>query len=377
MHNDHAANMSQVLVTGGGGFIGSHTVDYLIQEGFNVRVLDNLEPQVHGMREFKYRNEKAEYQIGDIRFKKHWRKAINDVDFIVHLAGAVGIAQSFWQVKKYMDVNSIGTSNLYQLLIEESGLKKRIKKIVIASSKSCYGEGSYRCPEHGVFNPMQRPLDQLERKKWEVLCPQCGKESRPEAIKESKPLQNLNPYSLSKYTTEQLSLDYSYALGIDTVALRFFNIYGSRQSLSNPYTGVMAIFLSRLKNNHSPVLFEDGKQLRDYVHVEDVARIIGKSLLKGSGVYNLGTGKGTSLIDISNELASLVGKDIEPMITGDFRPGDNRHDFANNSKLKSEIGFSNFTPLKNGLEELINWSKHAEAVDKFDISEKERMKYLK
>lgn len=368
--------MPDVLVTGGSGFIGSHTVDRLVEEGYKVRVLDNLEPQVHNRRKNNFKNGRAIYQIGDIRYKKHWLKALDGVEYIIHLAGAVGIAQSFWQVKKYMDVNGSGIANLYQVIEENPNIRKKIRKIVVASSKSCYGEGTYSCDSHGPFNPLQRQIGQLKRQQWEVLCPICERESRPRAIREDKPLQNLNPYSLSKYVTEQLSLDYGYALGIDTVALRYFNVYGSRQSLSNPYTGVMAIFLSRLKNGNSPVIFEDGNQMRDYIHVSDVSKINVLSLQNGNGVYNLGTGTPTPLKEIAIKLASLTGKEIEPNISNDFRPGDNRHDFADNTRLKRDLRPNGFVPLDKGLNELIHWGDNVDAVDKFAKSELERKRYL-
>ncbi len=368
--------MPDVLVTGGAGFIGSHTVDGLVEQGYKVRVLDNLEPQVHTSKKITHINPGAEYINGDIRYRKHWIRALEGVEYIIHLAGAVGIAQSFWQVKKYVDVNASGTANLYQAIEEVPKIRSNLRKIVVASSKSCYGEGTYSCDKHGPFNPLQRPIQQLKNHQWEVLCPVCGRQSGPKAIREDKPLQNLNPYSLSKYVTEQLSMDYSYALGIETVAFRYFNVYGSRQSLSNPYTGVMAIFLSRLKNGNPPVIFEDGNQVRDYIHVSDVAAANRLALERGNGVYNLGTGIPTPLKEIATRLAGLNGLDILPHITSDYRPGDNRHDFADNTKLNRDLKVSNFMSLEKGLSELIHWSADQVAVDKFALSESQRKKYL-
>lgn len=368
--------MSSVLVTGGAGFIGTHTVKELIEDGFNVGVLDSLETQAHLNASRTAMDPNVKLIKGDVRYKKSWERALTDVEYVIHLAGAVGIAQSFWQVKKYMDTNTIGTTNLYQTIVTNKEIRKRIKKIVVASSKSCYGEGSYKCKEHGSFNPGIRSLRQLIKKEWDVKCPICGRIADPIPISEEKPLQNLNPYSLSKYTTEQLALDFGYSLEIPTVALRYFNVYGSGQSLSNPYTGVMAIFLSRIKNNRSPIVFEDGLQQRDFIHVSDVARVNVLSLEKGSGVYNVGTGKPTTLLRMVKLINDHMGSSVMPEIPQKFRQGDNRHDFANNAKLSGDLGLNNYIPLSKGLEELVSWSKTASAVDWFDKEERERDKFL-
>ena len=369
--------MERVLVTGGLGFIGSHTVDRLVEEGYKVTVLDNLEKQVHLGNVPEYRNKNADYIFGDIRYRKHWIKALKGVDYIIHLAGAVGIGQSFWQGRKYMDVNVGGTATLFDILINNRSMTKDIRKIVVASSKSLYGEGTYRCEEHGKITPLPRNMEQLRSHQWEILCPVCGRPTSPIPTKEDKPPQNLNPYSLGKYATERMAMFYSDVLEIPSVALRYFNVYGPRQSLSNPYTGVVAIFLSRLKNNHPPVLFEDGKQMRDYIYVKDVADINVSSLTNGSGIYNVGTGKPNSLLDVISTLNRLLNTNIEPEITGDFRPGDNRHDFADTSRLISDYGIHGFTDFDHGMSALISESKSAEAKDMFEKEEIERKKFLR
>jgi len=368
--------MNRILVTGGLGFIGSHTVDLLIEKGYRVTVLDNLEKQVHLGKIPKYKNEGADYIFGDIRYGKSWLKALKDVEGIIHLAGSVGIGQSFWQPKKYLDVNVASTGLMYQTIVKNPDIKKKIERIVLASSKSLYGEGIYSCKNHGEFSPDIRPWDQLERREWELKCPICGENMIPKGITEEKIPQNLNPYSLSKYATERLAVDYSYLLGIKTVAFRYFNVYGERQSLSNPYTGVMAIFLSRLKNNNPPFLFEDGKQLRDYIYVKDVAKFNALALEKGDGVYNLGTGKPTSLIEIVHILNKGLGTNIEPTISNDFRPGDNRHDYANLDRLKKDFGDIKLVEINVGIKKLIDWSMSEKSIDKFQRQEKERKKYI-
>lgn len=368
--------MNKILVTGGMGFIGSHTVDKLIDKGYEVRVLDNLEEQVHLGKKPDYLNQKAEYIIGDVRKSADWKKALENVEYVIHLAAAVGVGQSFWQPKKYMEVNATGTAILYEILTKNKKIKDNIKKIVVASSKSIYGEGAYRCKVHGLIHPPVRSLEQMKDNKWEVKCQECSSSVEPTGIFESKPAQNLNPYALSKYCTERLAIDYSYSLSIPTVAFRYFNVYGPRQSLSNPYTGILAMFLSRVKNDKPPIIFEDGKQLRDFIYVEDIAEFNLKALENGEGVYNLGTGKTNSLISLAEEIKKQFNSDVELNITGEFRPGDNRHDFANISKLTKDFGSYNFKDISKGMESLIEFGKQAEAIDFSKKSEQERKKYI-
>ncbi len=369
--------MSNVLVTGGLGFIGSYTVDELIKSGYKVTVLDNLERQVHGGRIPEYLNKKAIFIKGDIRDKKSWIKALDNVDYIIHLAATVGVGQSFWSPKKYTDVNASGTANLFEILTREKNIRKKIQKVVVASSKSIYGEGTYECSIHGTVNPEPRSISQLKNKDWEMRCPICGEYVKPISTKEDKPAQNLSPYALSKYYAERIAIDYSNALDIPAVEFRYFNAYGPRQSLNNPYTGVMAIFISRLKNKNPPIIFEDGKQMRDFIFVEDIAKINKTALEKGNGVYNVGTGKPTSLLSILVSLEKLLDVKIEPKITNDFRPGDNRHDFADLSNFTKVFGSFDFTDVYSGLGKLVEWSNSQDAKDLFEKEEKERKEYLK
>lgn len=369
--------MEKVLVTGGLGFIGSYTVDKLVTEGYEVTVLDNLERQVHLGKFPKFINKDANYIRGDIRFQKHWLKALPGVDYIIHLAGAVGTGQSFWQPRKYLSINTLGTATLYEILIKNRKIKENIEKIVVASSKSINGEGAYRCEVHGPVFPETRSIEILREHIWEHKCPICGGELKPIPLTESKPLQNPNPYSLGKYTTENLALQYSKLLDIPTVAFRYFNVYGPRQSLNNPYTGVLAIFLSRMKNGNSPLLFEDGGQLRDYIYVKDVADANVKALKVGEGCYNIGTGKPTSLLKIVENLNELLGTKIEPKISKEFRVGDNRHDYASMEKFYKDFGKTNFLKLEDGMRELVNWSLSESSEDNFQKQERERLRYLK
>lgn len=369
--------MTRVLVTGGMGFIGSHTVDCLVEKGYDVTVLDNLERQVHRGLKPTYLNPKATYETGDLRFTKSWVKALNGVESVIHLGAVVGVAQSFWEARKYSSVNVTGTATFFQLLLKDGGLRKRIGKIVVASSKSIYGEGAYLCKTHGLLYPDPRPVSQLKSKQWEVRCNSCDQELKPVGIDERKPPQNLSPYALSKYATERLAMDFSLVTQIPTVAFRYFNVFGPRQSLNNPYTGVVSIFLSRLKNRRAPIIFEDGQQLRDLVYVEDVANLNVEALEEGvEGVFNLGTGKPHSLLEIVEMLKRLVEVDIDASVTNEFRPSDNRHDFADASKLNAHFKQTSFTSLERGLGNLVRWSAKMGARDRFWVEERERNMYF-
>jgi dTDP-L-rhamnose 4-epimerase len=368
----------RVLVTGGAGFIGSHTVDFLIEKGHEVRILDNLEPQVHQGKIPDYLNEKAQLIKADVTDENAWKKSLTDIDAIIHLAAMVGVGQSMYQPVRYLHVNTIGTAKLFETLIKNPELKRNIKKIIVASSKSIYGEGAYKCQEHGVVYPGLRPVEQLEKKDWEVRCPQCNEHVKPVGTTEEKPAQNLSVYALSKFDTERIAVDFGSTLGIPTVAFRYFNVYGPRQSLSNPYTGVCAIFMSRIKNNNPPKIFEDGGMLRDFIYVEDIARANFLAIEKAekTDVYNVGTGKSTSIKSIAEILIGIFRSNVTPNVTEEFRFGDNRHDYSDITKIKKDLGFVPKWDLKKGMEQLVEWSKLQDAHDKFDSAEQERIKYL-
>lgn len=368
----------KVLVTGGAGFIGSHTVDLLVEKGFDVIILDNLEPQVHGNKKPDYLNPKAKFILGDVTKLDTWKNVLKDVNAVIHLAAMVGVAQSMYQPTRYLNVNTLGTAKFYETLVTREDLRKRIQKIIIAGSQSIYGEGAYECKNCGITYPILRSREQLEKKDWEIHCPKCDKYVKPVPTNEEKPPLNLSTYALTKYDQEKMSLNYGFALNIPTAALRYFNVFGPRQSLNNPYTGVCAIFSSRIKNNNSPIIYEDGLQTRDFIYVEDVARSNLLCLEKFTGVdsFNVGTGAPTNILKIAEILIKLHGSNVEPKITGEFRTGDIRHAFGDVSKIKKELGFIAKVPLEEGFKKLIEWGQTQEAVDRFEEAEKERMKYL-
>ena len=296
----------RILVTGGAGFIGSHLVDALVEQGHDVVIYDNLEPQVHQREQIPdYLNTRAEFVKSEIRDKNELKEVVMDVDIVFHQAAVVGIGQSMYQIEKYMDVNTFGTAKLLDILVNK---EHSVKKLVVASSMSIYGEGKYVCEGCGVVYPKLRPNEQLKAEEWEMKCPNCGKEVKAVPTDEDKPLHPTSIYAISKRDQEEMSLVAGRAYGIPTVALRYFNVYGPRQSLSNPYTGVCAIFSSRIKNNSSPVIFEDGWQSRDFISVYDIVQANILVMNKNSAdyeVFNVGTGKPTSISEVAKVLIGL------------------------------------------------------------------------
>jgi dTDP-L-rhamnose 4-epimerase len=367
-------SVSRVLVTGGAGFIGSHTVDLLLKEGFEVLILDNLEEQVHGGRPPSYLNPEAKLVVGDVRDRALLRRLVEGVDAIIHLAAAVGVGQSMYGVEKYIDYNTRGTATLLDVLVNE---EHGVRKLIVASSMSIYGEGKYYCEScREAFAPSLRSLEQLRRRLWEHICPRCGSILAPAPTDEEKPLKPASVYAQSKRHQEELSLLIGSAYGLPAVSLRYFNVYGPRQSLSNPYTGVCAIFISRLLNRKPPYLFEDGGQLRDFIHVSDVAKANLKALESSSCDYqaiNVGTGRPTSIKRVAQLLAEALGVEERPLVSQRFRVGDVRHCYADTSRAERLLGFKASLSLEDGLRELAStalkegWG----AQDRFEQSLKE------
>jgi dTDP-L-rhamnose 4-epimerase len=357
-----------ILVTGGAGFIGSHLVDGLLERGDKVRVLDNLEPQVHGgLRE---RGEWPGYLrdceriAGDVRDKDVLRCALQGVDVLYHLAAAVGVAQSMYEIERYVDANTRGTAVLLDVLANEP---HSLRKLIVASSMSIYGEGAYRCPEHGRIHPRLRSEAQLAARDWEMRCPLCGQEVAPLPTGEEKPLYSTSVYAITKKDQEELCLAVGRAYGLPTVALRFFNVYGPRQALSNPYTGVAAIFSGRLLNGLPPVIYEDGLQSRDFTHVSDIVQGLLLALERdemADGAYNVGTGRALTILDVAHALIGHL--DIEePEVVGRFRAGDIRHCYADVGRLAA-LGYAPGVRFEDGVAELVEWVRAQTAADRFE-----------
>ena len=353
----------KILVTGGCGFVGSHLVDRLVSDGHKVKVYDILEPQVHGFKKPAYLNKGAEYIYADIRDREKLKKAIKDIEFIFHEASQVGVGQSMYEIEKYVAHNSYGTAVLLDLLVNT---KNKVGKIVVASSMSIYGEGAYKCKACGRVYPQLRKVKQLRKKEWEMKCPRCGKVVSCIPTSEDKPLSPTSIYATTKRCQEEMCLEVGNAYKIPAVALRYLNIYGPRQSLNNPYTGVCAIFLSRVKNNKSPLIFEDGGQSRDFIHVSDIVEanmLAMKSKKADYDFFNVGTGVSHSIIEVAQKIIQLYGKKIVPEVLNKFRAGDIRHCYGDISKINSKLGFVPKVSFTKGMQGLIEWSEAQEAVD--------------
>jgi len=347
-----------VLVTGGAGFIGSHLVDLLVEKGCDVRVYDNLDPQVHPRRKAPgYLDPRASLVRGDVRDQKKLLWALEGVDVVVHLAAAVGMGQSMYQVERYVSANTGGTAVLLDLLVNGN---LPVKKLVVASSMSIYGEGKYQCQNCGPVYPGLRSEAQLGKRDWELDCPSCGRKAVPIPTDETKPLQPTAVYSMTKRHQEELCLLIGKTYGIPTVALRFFNVYGPRQTLSNPYTGVSAIFTSQILSGKPPYIFEDGGQRRDFVHVRDVANAVWMSLEKRAAdfqVYNVGSGSSISIRELAEYLLRIHGSSLPPFVSNAFRVGDTRHCFADITKIRGDLGYAPTVDLEKGFAELAEWSR--------------------
>jgi dTDP-L-rhamnose 4-epimerase len=361
-------SIRHVLVTGGAGYIGSHLVDALVAREYRVTVLDSLVPQVHRSGAWpSYRNARADYVHGDVRDRAVFEPLVLAADAVVHFAAAVSVGQSMYQVDRYVDVNTRGTAVLLDILINAS---HHVEKVIVASSIGVYGEGAYRCSTHGAVAPTIRSEAQLSVRDWEQRCPTCGTHLRSVPTPEDKPLYRDNIYSMTKYHQEEMVLLLGKTYGIPSVAPRFFNVYGPRQSLSNPYAGVAAIWLSRLLNGRQPVVFEDGRQLRDFVSIHDVVECLMLMLEKPGADYlpvNVGSGHAVTILEIAAILARLLGSSIEPQVTETGRKFDIRHNTADMSRARATLGFRAKVPLERGLAELVDWARSSgEAVDLFD-----------
>lgn len=362
----------KVLVTGGAGFIGSYVVDELIKRNYEVTIYDNLENQVHpGGKKPDYLNRDARFIKGDVRDYDKFKKVILENEIIIHNAGAVGVAQSQYEIKKYVDVNIGGTSNLLDIVVNT---KNKIEKIIVAASMSSYGEGKYYCNSCGDVRPKLRSEEQMKKGLWELYCPLCNQLVKPVQTDEHS-VQNCNSiYAITKKVQEDMVLNIGRTYNIPSISLRYFNVYGPRQSLSNPYTGVAAIFLSRIKNNNRPVVYEDGLQTRDFVSVHDIVNANILAIEKSDVNYeafNIGSGIPISIKDIAIKLAKLCQKDIEPEITNKFRKGDVRHCYADITKARNKLGFEPKISFEDGARELIEWSSCVKAEDKFNIALKQ------
>lgn len=360
-----------ILVTGGAGFIGSFLVDLLVLRGYSVTIFDNLEEQVHQGKRPKYLNKNARFIKGDVRDQVVLRRALKGQDVVYHLASAVGVAQSNYEIKKYADVNVGGTANLLDIIV---ALKFPIKKIVSVASMTGYGEGNYMCAKCGIVRPGLRDEKQLLTRDWELYCPLCALPVKPAPTDELAQEYPNSIYAITKKTQADMLMLAGQIYQIPVVLLKLFNVYGPRQSLSNPYTGVTAIFTSRIKNNQPALLYEDGMQTRDFVSVHDVVEALFLSLETDRADYqtiNIGSGKPVPIARIAKILARLLGSPRLVEVSGKYRVNDTRHCYADIRKAARVLGWRPKVSLTRGLGELTGWSTTEAAVDNFSKAEKE------
>ena len=353
-------NPTRVVVIGGAGFIGSHLVDALIADGFVVRIVDNLDPQVHlGGHAPSYLNPRAEFVQQDVRDRAGLQKAVLGADAIFHLAGAVGVGDSMYRIRHYAETNVLGGANLLDILANQ---KHSVRKIVLASSVTVYGEGKYSCPVHGIVFPSVRVMEKGAARVWDLQCSiqtaagRCGKKLSPLPTDEEKPATPQSIYAITKRTQEELFLAFGRAYGVPVAVLRYFNVYGSRQALSNPYTGVAKIFALHFAQGKTPLIYEDGLQTRDFVHVSDVVRANLLALTRdeaGGEIFNVGTGQPTSILEMARAVSKKFGNSGVPLPSNQFRAGDVRHCWADSTKIRTKLGFEPRKIFPAGLEDVV------------------------
>ena len=342
----------RALVTGGAGLIGSHVTDHLLRGGWTVRILDNLEPQTHRLGKPAWINDRAEFVQGDLTDRATVRQAMTDIDVIFH-QGAYGGYMP--EIAKYVHVNSFGTAQMLEVIREDN---LPIQKIVVASSQAVYSEGAATCPTHGLVFPTVRPVEQLRKGDWTVHCPLCGADTVPAPTPEEAPVGGETVYGLTKVDQEKLVLLWGKQIGIPTVALRYSCTYGPRQSIFNPYTGVIAIFCTRILNGLPPVLFEDGEQTRDFSFVEDIARanfLVAESDALDGLPVNVGSGRGVPVREVAEQISAALGSSIRPEVNGEFRPGEMRHLTSGTARIRDGVGYTPGTDLATGVGRYLDW----------------------
>ena len=352
-----------MLITGGAGFIGSHLADELLTHGYRVRVLDVLLPQVHPDGAPRYLDPEVELQVGDVRNEDALRQALAGVGVVVHFAAAVGVGQSMYEISHYCSVNVQGTAALLEAIVR---MAERPTRMLVASSMSIYGEGLYACAACGPQSPRLRSRSQLVERVWDPRCPMCAAPLRPLPTPEDKPLFPSSVYAVNKRDQEEMVLAVARSLHLPALALRFFNVYGERQALTNPYTGVAAIFSSCLLNGRRPPVFEDGRQARDFVHVRDVVRACRLAIEKEGAadeVLNVGTGRPTSLLDLLARLRREL-REVEPEILGRFREGDVRTCYADITRIRTVLGYAPQVGLEEGIRSLAAWVASQQSADR-------------
>ena len=352
----------KILVTGGSGFIGSKLSNHLITKGHKVRVLDNLSKQIHGETPksstlFLALHHNVEFIRGSVTCRTDLINALNGIDTVVHLAAETGTGQSMYAIQHYSDVNIGGTALLLDLIANHPF---PVRKIIVASSRAVYGEGKYRCDQHGYVFPSTRSVKDMEQGDFSVHCPVCGESLELVATDEEAPVRPSSLYGVTKLTQEQMVLTVGRSLGISAIAFRFQNVYGPGQSLSNPYTGILSIFSTRIRNNKSINIFEDGMESRDFVYIDDAVSILAQAVESDTlmvDTFNVGSGVATTVLRVAEFLQVLLGIKVPTTVSGQFRVGDIRHNYAELTKLKSSFSFESAVAIEQGLQGFVDWVK--------------------
>ena len=365
--------MINILITGGAGFIGSNLTKKLVEKGFKVTVLDNLSKQIHGENQnstlYSSIKDIATFMQGDVCNKLDWQKALKNQDAVIHLAAETGTGQSMYEISRYNEVNILGTTHLLDILANEN---HSVKKIIIASSRSIYGEGKYMCENHGVAYPNQRMNVDMAKGEFNLICNKCNEPLQLLATDEVSKIHPSSIYGITKQQQEQMILLMGKTLNIPAVALRYQNVYGPGQSLSNPYTGILSIFSTRLLNGNDIDIYEDGQESRDFIFIDDVVSATILALEKkeaNNQIFNVGSGVATSVSEVAELLKSLYNSDVKISVSGKYRFGDIRHNYADLSKIENVLGFSPKFDFLSGITLFVNWVKTQEVMeDKYEIS---------
>ena len=358
--------MQQVLITGGAGFIGSNIALKLLKLGYNVRVLDNLSEQIHGMNPEKtsplYQNilGKVDFVKGSVIDRKVLEEALNGCNYVIHLAAETGTGQSMYDIEKYVETNIGGTALLLDILTNQ---KHTIKRVVVAESRAIYGEGKYICPKCGEVYPLERKDEDMQKGDFECKCPSCGGDVKLVATTEDSAIHPTSVYGITKQVQGQLVHLICKNIGIESVSFRYQNVYGPGQSLSNPYTGILSIFSTRIKNGNGINIFEDGKETRDFVYIDDVvdATILGMTVPEANGhVFNIGTGVATDVLTVAKTLCEKYGIEVPIKVSGNYRLGDIRHNFADITSAQDILGYQPKWSFADGIEKFVQWVNNQE-----------------
>lgn len=367
--------MNKVLITGGAGFIGSNIALKLIAKGYEVTILDSLSEQIHGANPdqssplYQSIKDKVKFVKGDVNNRSDWENALEDIDYVIHLAAETGTGQSMYEIKKYVDTNIGGTALLLDIL---TNTVHHVKRVIVAESRAIYGEGKYLCPKCGDVYPLERKDEDMEKGDFECKCPKCGGKVDLVATTEDSAIHPSSVYGISKQVQGQLVHLVCKSIGVESVSFRYQNVYGPGQSLSNPYTGILSIFSTRIKNGNGLNIFEDGKETRDFVYIEDVvdATILGMEVPEAKGhVFNIGTGVATDVLTVAKLLCEKYGVQAPITISGNYRLGDIRHNFADITAARTILGFEPKWSFHDGIEQFTHWVNQQEVQkDNYDSS---------